>query len=317
MIDYRCFRNDDPPRLADIWRQADLGPSAMQPMTSALLESCVFSKPYLDREGLIIALDGDRPVGFAHAAFGPNASRSAIDTAVGGTMLVVVVPHDDEAAIGAGLLTRCEAYLRGRGATILLGGGSAEMCGFYLGLYGGADIPGILGSSPGMQRIFQAAGYVPRERITVLRRSLAGFRPPVNRLQLAIRRNTRLRVIDEPARRSWWEAATTTGIALRRYELLNEREEILGTASFWDLQPLSSAWGVVASGLMNVDIEGPRRRQGLANYLVAEALHDLAEEGVTLVETQVVESNAGAVKLFEKLGFRQADCGTVFQRPTL
>lgn len=314
MIDYRCFRNDDPPRLADIWRQADLGPSAMQPMTSALLESCVFSKPYFDREGLVVALDGERPVGFAHAAFGPNAARTSIDPAVGGTMLVVVVPHDDETTIAAGLLARCEAYLRDRGATTLLGGGSAEMCGFYLGLYGGANIPGILSSSPGMQRTFQAADYVPRERIAVLRRSLTGFRPPVNRLQLAIRRNTRLRVIDEPARRSWWEAATTTGIALRRYELLNDREEILGSASFWDIQPLASAWGVAAAGLMNVDIEGPRRRQGLANYLVAEALHELAEEGVTLVETQVVESNTGAVKLFEKLGFQQADCGTVFHR---
>ena len=71
MIEFRCFRNDDPPKLADIWRSADLGPSAMQPMTSALLEACVFSKPYFDREGLIIAVDDGRTVGFAHAAFGP------------------------------------------------------------------------------------------------------------------------------------------------------------------------------------------------------------------------------------------------------
>ena len=45
MIAYRCFRNDDPPRLAEIWRTADLGPGAMQPMTVAHLESGVFSKP--------------------------------------------------------------------------------------------------------------------------------------------------------------------------------------------------------------------------------------------------------------------------------
>jgi ribosomal protein S18 acetylase RimI-like enzyme len=315
VIEYRCFRNDDPPRLADIWRQADLGPCAMQPMTAAMLESCVFSKPYFDREGLLVAFDGDRAVGFAHAAFGPNADRTAIETTVGATMLVVVVPHGEEAAIAAGLLARCEEYLRRRGARTLLGGGSADICGFYLGLYGGADIPGILASSPGMQRVFQAAGYVPRERISVLRRSLTGFRPPVNRLQLAIRRTTSLRVIDEPARRSWWEAATTTGIALRRYELLNDREEVLGAASFWDVQPLAAAWGVAAAGLLHVGIEGQRRREGLANYLVAEALHELAQEGVTLVETQVVDSNAGAVRLFHKLGFEQADCGTVYERP--
>ena len=314
MIEYRCFRNDDPPRIADVWRAADLGPSAMQPMTSALLEACVFSKPYFEREGLIVALDGERMVGFAHAGFGANADRSGVDRAIGTTMLVVTVPHADEAATAAGLLARTEDYLRRRGVAAPRGGGSATIGGFYLGLYGGAGLPGILDSSAGMQDVFRRAGYAEAERIAVLRRPLAGFRPPVNRLQMAIRRATTLRVIDEPARRSWWEAATTTGIALRRYELRNASEELLGSGTFWDMQPMASAWGVAAAGLLHVDIEGERRRQGLASYLVAEALHDLAQEGVTLVEAQVVETNAPAVKLFEKLGFAVADRGTLFTR---
>ncbi len=314
MIEFRCFRNDDPPKLADAWRSADLGPSAMQPMTSALLESGVFSKPYFDREGLFVAVEDGRVVGFAHAAFGPNADHSAIDTSVGTTLLVVVVPHAEQERIGADLLDRCENYLRRRGATSLLGGGSAEMRSFYLGLYGGADLPGILDSSPGMQAVFRDTGYADGERICVLRRPLAGFRPPVNRLQLAIRRSTTLRVIDEPARRTWWEAATTTGIALRRYELRGTGEALLGTASFWDMQPLAAAWGVSATGLIHVGIEGDRRRQGLAHYLVAEALHDLAQEGVTLAETHVSETNGPAMHLFTKLGFEITEHGTLFRK---
>jgi ribosomal protein S18 acetylase RimI-like enzyme len=315
VTEYRCFRNDDPPRIADVWRAADLGPSAMQPMTSTLLEACVFSKPYFEREGLIVALDGERMVGFAHAGFAANADRSGIDTSIGTTMLVVTVPNDAEAATAAGLLARTEDYLRRRGAAALRGGGSAAVGGFYLGLYGGAGLPGILDSSAGMQDVFRRAGYAEAERVAVLRRPLAGFRPPVNRLQMAIRRATTLRVIDEPARRSWWEAATTTGIALRRYELRNAAEELLGSGTFWDMQPIASAWGVTAAGLLHVDIEGARRRQGLASYLVAEALHDLAQEGVTLVEAQVVETNAPALNLFDKLGFTIADRGTLFSRP--
>ena len=68
MIEFRCFRNDDPPRLADVWRSADLGPAAMQPMTSALLEVAVFSKPYFDSQGLIVALDINEmdPIAGAH-----------------------------------------------------------------------------------------------------------------------------------------------------------------------------------------------------------------------------------------------------------
>jgi GNAT superfamily N-acetyltransferase len=314
MIEFRCFRNDDPPRLAEIWRAADLGPCAMQPMTAALLEAGVFSKPYFDRQGLFVALEDGRPVGFAHAAFGPTTDRSALDTTTGTTLLVVVVPHADAAAISRSLIERCEGYLACRGAQVVLGGGAPDMGGFYLGLYGGSDIPGVLDSSPAMQAAFVEAGYAVAGRIAVLRRPLAGFRPPVNRLQMAIRRSTTLSVVDEPSRRTWWEAATTTGLSLRRYVLRNQAEELLGTATFWDIQPLASAWGVSAAGLMHVDIEGPRRRQGLASYLVAEALHDLASEGVSMVETHVAESNPPAVSLFGKLGFQAVDHGTIFRK---
>jgi ribosomal protein S18 acetylase RimI-like enzyme len=315
VIEFRCFRNDDPPRLADAWRWADLGPAAMQPMTSLLLETAVFSKPYFDREGLVVAVEDGRAVGFAHAGFGPNAERSALDTTVGTTFLVVVVPHAEEARIGAELLARCEDYLRRRGATTLFGGGSPAMRSFYLGLYGGADLPGILDASSAMQGCFRRAGYVDGERVAVLRRSLTGYRPPVNRLQLAIRRSTTMRVIDEPARRNWWEAATTNGIALRRYELRAAGEDLLGTATFWDVQPLASAWGTSVAGLLHTGIEGPRRRQGLAHYMVAESLHDLAQEGAALAETHVAEGNEAALGLFTKLGFETTARGTVFRKP--
>jgi GNAT superfamily N-acetyltransferase len=314
MIRFDCFRNDDPPRLADAWRATDLGPAALQPMTSAALEAAVFSKPYFDRHGLIVARDDQRILGFAHAAFGPTADRSTVDHSVGGTLLVVVPPHERQIEIEDGLLDRCERYLRDRGAGTILGGGTPDLGGFYLGLYGGSDLPGILDSSPGMQSIFRRHGYAVAGRIDVLRRPLAGFRPPVNRLQLAIRRATTLRAIDEPGRRDWWEAATTTGIALRRYELHGEADALLGSASFWDVQPLAASWGVAMAGLIRVDIEGTRRRQGLANYLVAEALHDLAEEGHTVAEAHVSDDNAAAGKLFEKLGFKRVDQGIVFRR---
>jgi ribosomal protein S18 acetylase RimI-like enzyme len=262
-----------------------------------------------------VARDGDRIIGFAHAGFGPDPSGGRLDTAIGTTMLVVVPPHERQAEIEDGLLSRSEAYLRGRGAETILGGGTPALGGFYLGLYGGSDLPGILDSSPAMQRAFRHAGYVDAERIVILRRPLAGFRAPVNRLQRAIERTTTMAAIDEPARRSWWEAATTTGVALRRYVLRNHAGEELGSASFWDMQPLAATWGVASAGLLDVAIEGPRRRQGLASYLVAEALHDLTqEEGVTLVETQVNMANEPALSLFGKLGFQPVEYGTVFRK---
>jgi GNAT superfamily N-acetyltransferase len=287
----------------------------MQPMTTAELEAGVFSKPYFDRRGLIIAVEEGRIIGFAHAGFGPSADQKGIDTSVGSTLLVIVPPHRAENEIGDQLLARCEHYLQESGATRFLGGGNDVFRGFYLGLYGGSDLPGILDSSPKMQQVFHRAGYQQREKITVHRRPLEGFRVPVNRLHIAIRRRTVMHVIDEPERRTWWEAATTTGVALRRYELRNKTDDVLGSATFWDMQPLAKGWGVVAAGLLHVDIEGPRRRQGLAHYLIAEAMHDLSQEGVALIEAHTTDANVPAAKLFEKLDFSQSGQGMLFEKP--
>ena len=43
-------------------------------------------------------------------------------------------------------------------------------------------------------------------------------------------------------------------------------------------------------------------------------MHDLAEEGVVLVETQVAESNAAAMRLFQKLGFEPTERGTLYRK---
>ena len=122
-------------------------------------------------------------------------------------------------------------------------------------------------------------------------------------------------MIDEPPRRSWWEAVTTSGLALRRYELVGEDDGLLGTATFWDVQPMAAAWGVTAAGLLHVGVEGGRRRQGLAHYLVAEALHDLSQEGIGLVETHASVANTPAISLFTKLGFETVEHGTIFRKP--
>jgi len=315
VIVVRGFRNEDPPRLAEVWRTADLGPAAMQPVTTAMLEAAVFSKAYFDPRGLLVAVDEGRVVGFAHAGFGPAADRTRIDTTVGATLLVAVVPHPASESIGDRLLAACEDYLRGRGARVLQGGGSGDMRNFYLGLYGGADLGGVLDSSAVLNSTFRRAGYVEHERVAVLRRALAGFRPPVNRQHLAIRRATQVRVIDEPGRRDWWEAATTTGMAMRRYELWGEGNRLLGAASFWDIQPLASQWGVAAAGLLDVEVTGGRRREGLAHYLLADAMQDLGREGVAMVETHAARSNVPALKLCLKLGFDAVEHGTIYRRP--
>ncbi len=63
MTYFRPFRNSDPPLLADVWRSQPSQRGLMQPMSAALLEQLVLSKPVFEREGLIVATPwfGDKP----------------------------------------------------------------------------------------------------------------------------------------------------------------------------------------------------------------------------------------------------------------
>jgi ribosomal protein S18 acetylase RimI-like enzyme len=315
VIQFRPFRNSDPPQLASLWQAAPLGPLAMQPMSPAMLETAVFSKPYFDRHGLIVATDEGRIVGFSHAAFGPNAELSALDRSVGSIVMLVVPPHERDREIEAGLIREALRYLRAQGATTVLAGGSPLMGGFYLGLYGGADLAGVLESSTAMRQGFEGQGFSEHDRIAVMRRSLAGFRPPIDRIQIGIRRTTQLMAIDEPDRRSWWEAAVTAGACLRRYELRSRDTTVIATAVFWDMQPMSASCGIIAAGLLDLQVRPERRREGLASYLLAEAMHDLAREGVGVLEAHAPISNVAATGLLKKLDFETSCQGVIYEAP--
>ena len=58
MVDFRPFHNTDPPHLLKLWHAANLGPSAAEGFPCDVLELAVYSRPYFDRKGLILAVDG-------------------------------------------------------------------------------------------------------------------------------------------------------------------------------------------------------------------------------------------------------------------
>jgi ribosomal protein S18 acetylase RimI-like enzyme len=317
LIGYRSFRNSDPPHLAEIWRTRSGLRGYAQPMTAMLLDRFVFSKPYFDQGGLLVATDGDRPVGFAHAGFGPVDDESALSTEVGASILTVVVPHSDDAAIAAELIARCEAYLRDRGAKILYGGGIRPLNAFYVGLYGGSELPGILDSDAQHQGFFRAAGYREIDRTVVLHRELTGFRPIVDRQQMQLRRRIRVECACDPPLRSWWETCTLGDFTRLEYRLFLERgTEPAAIATLIDMETFSHTWGARTAGMIDVWVAEAHRREGIGLSLVGEILRQAHEQGFGLVEVQTMQHNTAAVKLYKRLGFEQIDSGAVFRKET-
>jgi ribosomal protein S18 acetylase RimI-like enzyme len=313
VIRYRSFCNTDPPQLVNIWRSHPPLRGLMQPMSVELLERVVLSKPYFEREGLIIAEHNGQPLGFVHGGFGPNSDRSEVSYAQGATCMLMIMPHAEQNRIRGELLQRSEHYLVSRGARRLYGGARWPMTPFYLGLYGGSGLPGVLDADRPLDDLYASAGYTEWERWAIWQRELAGFRAPIDRRQVRIGRDFEVRVRTDEPTGTWWQACTIDQAFHMVFQLVPRSAETpCAQLTFWDMEPLASGWGVHAMGMLDLQVDPQWRGRGLAKYLVAESLRQLQGSGVTLVEAQASATDEPVQGLLKKLGFVERERATLF-----
>ena len=154
-------------------------------------------------------------------------------------------------------------------------------------------------------------GFEPIQKILVFQRSLIGFRPTVNRVQLGLRRKFQVNPIVAPLLPTWWQCCTFGTAEIFGFQVASRRDEpALGSVYYWDIEPLSRHWGVATLGLVNLEIGEEHRRQGLATFLVGESLRQFATQNRGGVEVQLRESHESAIGVALKLGFEQISTGT-------
>lgn len=284
-------------------------------MTATILEQLVFSKPYFDPQGLIMLLSDERPIGFVHAGFGANDEQSALATETGTTYQLMLRADRRNDALADALLTQSEEYLRGRGAKVIYAGGIRPLNAFYLGLYGGSELPGILAGDQMFNAACRRRGYREIDRVTVLLLELSSFRPPMTRNLRQLRREFTCQEVQSPPIRSWWECCTTGAFERIRFFLSRPGSSVpAADVWFWDVEPLSTSWGAPVAGMFDLDVPKDQRRKGLATYLLGEAFERLRNRGVLHVEAQTMQQNAPAAALYERLGFKKVDEGIVYRK---
>ena len=321
---FRTFLNSDPPHLAEIWRSQPPQRGLMQPVSPQLLEHGVFSKPQFDPKGLILATRDGLPVGFVHGGFAPNENGTAIDASLGTTHILMLrggLVADSAAgsvaseALADDLLAASETYLRGRGAKVLYGGGIRPLNSFYQGLYGGSEIPGVLHTDRVLAGTCIRNQYREIDRVVILQCDLARFRPPFSRRVRQIKRTAQWVESIDPATTNWWDACLWSGLQRDYFELVDKAlRKVIAKVSFWDVQPLSSSWGLSTAGLLDLYVDYEWRRQGCASYLLREAFRMLRRRGVSTVEAQTMASNEAALAFYAKLGFMEVDHGIVYRK---
>lgn len=298
-----------------MWKQQRAQRAFAQTMYNDLFERLVLSKPFFDPEGLIVAQRAGETVGFVHCGFGPNDSRSDLDYANGIICLLLTTAISEKFEVCNQLIERAEQYLAGRGSTTIFTGTVFPFSPFYLGLYGGSNVPGILSINQPIMEVFKSRGYQPQNQILVMQRSLHNFRAVLDRQQTTVRRSFRIEQDQDPMAANWWEACTLGSTNRCIFNLIDRKtNQNQGNISYWDVEPLARNWGVRAMGLFDLRIDRAARQAGLGTFLIGESLRHMQQQGINLVEAQVAESNLPATNLFEKMGFEAIDTGNVLQR---
>jgi ribosomal protein S18 acetylase RimI-like enzyme len=313
MSNLRCFRNDDPPKLAEIWNEAFTGRGTYPLRSLSPLERCVLSKPFFDPAGLIVAEDAGAPVGFVHAGFGPTDDESRIDPARGVVCVIAVRSSHRRTGVGAELLRAAESYLAGKGATSIQAGARWPRCPFYFGLYGGSNMPGFLDSDSTTGPFLLGLGYRAGETTAVLQRRLDQPVSAADPRFVAIRRRYDTRLMPQMAIGSWWQECVYGLLEPAEFRLEDKLSRMpAARALLWEMEGYSWRWGCPSVGVLDIQVRTDVRRQGLAKFLLSQILRRLQEEYFGIVEAQAPEQNLTAVALFQSLGFQSVDTGRVY-----
>lgn len=315
MIEYRSFHNTDPPQLVELWNFGKLGPGAALEFPNDALDMLVLAEPYFDRNGLIVACDGDEIVGFIHAGFGANADETGICTASGVICAVIVRFDYRRQGIGRELVARAESYLRGRGVEDIYAGEAGKRNPFYLGLYGGAESAGMLDSDPSGAPFFAALGYVPAERYILMCRDITQKKDVFDPRMLAVKRTVKFGVVDHPADASWWWMTRQGRFGSLTFVLVpNAGGPPPAEATFWEMELHAVTRGERTAGITGLKVSPAERRKGYAKSLLTEVIRRLRDELVTRVEVTIRDDNTAALNLFRSLEFQQFDAGTVYRK---
>lgn len=325
MVEYRAFRNADPPAIHALWRAAGLGRGAAVETGVDAFDLVNYSQPFFDRDGLLVAIDRSQPpasprhegrlVGFVHAGFAACDDASQLDRSQGVICAIVVDPAYRRRGIGRELLTRAEQYLRSGGATRLVAGPARHRDPFFYGLYGGSRPSGFLESDPAAAPFLAACGYQPFERHGVFQRDLQGTRDPANFRIVSIRRKSELEIVETPPNPAWWWYTHTGRLDSVSFRLVPRTGgDALAQLTAVGLDLYLNTWQERVVGLSDLRVRDDLQGKGYGQTLIIEVLRRLRLELVTRVELHSPESARSVLAVIQATGFQRVDTGHVYER---
>ena len=313
-LEIRSYINTDTHSICEVWNAHHAG-LAVGSISSMHFELAVLAKPYFVAEDLLVALDQGVMRGFLHLSKGSTPDLTEVDSERGVLSALCVVPSLDEAEIAAALLSQADAWLTESGATACVTRPMPPDCLYYLGLGAGDSMMGITTADQRTYGWLVKAGWVPRIATSGWELFLDNFHPPVDRLQIQIRRTAHVgRMLDEPLL-PWRQACLLghtepTGFQLTMRAEGTVAQELLVWSVGQELMttPKSIVW------IWPIEVVESAQSADQLVFLLSESLRQMSEDRVEVVRTFSDSAKTLVTSVLTRLGFRNAASGVVLEK---
>jgi hypothetical protein len=162
------------------------------------------AKPYFRSEQLLIAEDSTQGVvGFVHFGMNPHAKSFGKDSGI--IHRLCVRPGEDEDAIAEDLLTESFRNLTPSSVGRCVGIGAFHDSIFYIGVAEGDGFLGVNANDPRLLRWMKNRGFLEVRSTQCWELSLAHFKPPMDRNQIAVHRNSLVSKLPCQFQSDWWK----------------------------------------------------------------------------------------------------------------
>jgi len=315
VIDYRTFRNEDPPQLLELWNRSGLGRGGATGISLDVLDQLLFCQPYFDARGLILACLDKTVIGMAHAGFACQEDQTDLCCDDGVICQVIVDPDHRRQGIGRELIERAQRYLTTAGATRVHAGSGPGRDPFYCGLYGGSEAAGFLATDEGVTEFLAACGFQPAASFGIFQRQLTQESvDEIDYKSIQWKRSVKLEISPQHQEGSWWWNNRVGRLDYIRFRLVQtEADDCLASLTLVGLDQYLKKWNARGVGLVDIHVEESFRRQGLGRLLLGETLRRLKQESISLIEAHAPDDNPALTALLTACGFQRIDAGTQFQ----
>ena len=314
MITYRRFRNTDPPHLTDVWNESLTSRGTFPLSTAAVLERWVFTKPYFDPAGLIVASDeSGRVIGFALNGFGPNEELTALAYDVGVISAIILRPSHRRQGVGRELVRHSELYLSGKGAKKIRAGGVWPQSPYGFGIYGGTGSPGFLASDADADPFFLQLGYLPDVKTLVFQKKIDQPLTIADGRFGMLRRRYDTQVLRTATVPSWWHDCLWGTLEPVEFRIIDKLTDVPAVrVVVWELEGYGWRWGCPAAGILDIQVRPDLRRQGLGKLIIAQVMRFVQDQFFGIFEIQALADKPEAVGLCQATGLEQVDIGTSY-----